>query len=562
MYGYRLEYSPIHLHYDEIFFGLQGHAIQTTGRDLNGLRLPVYFQLDSTANWYQPIAVYWTALVLSVAPLSDAAIRFPTVLVGTLNVVLTFYLARALLQSLAWATVAAVLLMLTPAHFIHSRVAMDYVYPLPFLLGWALWMVRFLDSRATRDVLIACSCLGLAFFSYIAGTALAPMYLLFTAALLASLNACRLVQAAIGAFALPIIAALGFIALYPDVVPHLMDKYGLIDSSAAGSSLDPLQRLRSSLTGYAVSDFMNRYWSFYSPGYLFVTGGSNLTNSTRAAGVFLPPLALLLLVGVVRSASEWRRRGAILLFGFCTAALPAALLPDYYAVDREMAKVPFAVVIATMGAAWLWRTPLARPVGAIVKVAAAVAALVALGYGTVTLAARGELSGSTPLLLVAAVAVFALGVAIERRRDWSPVVAISLVLVPFMFVPFHADYFDGYRLRASGWFGGNIRGALEDVIAREATAPEIHINTDIPYIRSYWKFYQAVYQREDLAEKTRFFDGRTIDLGTIRPGSLVLAAGDDPVTKGLAVQGELTPLSAIKDRADESDPVQFVVYRR
>jgi hypothetical protein len=34
------------------------------------------------------------------------------------------------------------------------------------------------------------------------------------------------------------------------------------------------------------------------------------------------------------------------------------------------------------------------------------------------------------------------------------------------------------------------------------------------------------------------------------------------VTKGLAVQGELTPLSAIKDRADESNPVQFVVYRR
>jgi hypothetical protein len=345
-------------------------------------------------------------------------------------------------------------------------------------------------------------------------------------------------------------------------VPHLMGKYGLGgDGPATAASMDPLQRLREAFTSNAISDWLNRYWSFYSPGYLFVTGGSNLTNSTRAAGVFLPPIALLLVVGIIRAAASRDLRGALLLFGFFTAAIPAAMLPDEFAIDREMAKVPFAILLATSGAEWLWTAGI-KPIGWLTRVAAALLALVAIGYGGLTLASRGSLSASTPLLIVVAIMVLVLGIAIDRRRNWSPIVAVSLVLIPVLFLPFRADYFDGYRLRASGWFGGNIRGAIEEVLRNEATAPQIHLSTDIPYIRSYWKFYLAVHHREDLAAKTKIFDGRTIDLSTIAPGSLVLAAGNDPVTNGIAQQGALTRQAAIKDRVDQSDAEQFVVFRR
>ena len=35
---------------------------------------------------------------------------------------------------------------LTPAHFVNSRIAMDYVYPLPFVLGWVLSLLISLDQ--------------------------------------------------------------------------------------------------------------------------------------------------------------------------------------------------------------------------------------------------------------------------------------------------------------------------------------------------------------------------------------------------------------------------------
>lgn len=562
LYSWRLNDTPIHLHYDEIFFGLQGQSIQSTGRDLNGLWLPVYFQLESTMNWYQPVGVYATALVLAVAPLSEAAIRFPAVIAGVINVVLLFFLARRLFRGTGWAVVAALLLMLTPAHFIHSRVAMDYVYPLPFLVGWAWCMACHLQRPTTWMVMLAATLLGLGFFSYIAGTALSMMYLAATLVVLWYTKDVARIPPALVGFAWPLAAAAVFLVFHPTVVPQLMDKYGLLSSSP--SDLDPMQTLRESFNRGAVSDALNRYWRFFSPGYLFATGGSNLTNSTREAGVFLPVLAPLMLAGLFQAALSRQVMGAIVIFGFLSAPIPAAMLPEEFAIDRQLIVVPFAVLLATMGAEWVWRLANARPIAALTRGGAGALALVAIVYGLFTLMRRGEFSSSTPILIVGAIGLLVIGEAIERRRNWAPAVAALLLLVPVMFVPFVADYFDGYRMRSSGWFGGNIRGAIDELIRMDdaTKSPEIHLSTDIPYIRSYWKFYLMVRHREDLAAKTKIFDGRTVDPAAIPPSSLVLAAANDPVTNGLAADGDLARAAAIKDRVDSSDAEQFVIFRR
>jgi 4-amino-4-deoxy-L-arabinose transferase-like glycosyltransferase len=563
LYGWRLDDSPMHLHYDELFFGLQGHSIHSTGRDMNGLRLPVYFQLESTMNWYQPVAVYWTAAVLTVLPLSDAAIRWPTVLAGTANVVLMFYLAFALFRRTSWAVVAALLLMLTPAHFIHSRVAMDYVYPLPFLMAWMICILHDLERPSKRMLFAATSFLGLGFFSYIAGTALTPMYLAATLAVMASRHDFRRMPVAIAGFAWPLVAAALFIAVHPEVVPQLLAKYDL-DSAESASGLDALQRVRESFNNNAVSDALNRYWRFYSPGYLFVTGGANLTNSTRAAGVFLPPLALLMLAGGVQAIVRWRVVGAIVWFGFLTAAIPAAVLPEEFTIDRELAKVPFAILLAVMGAEWLWRTSAAAAVAVTTKVIAGLIALLGAGYAVLTLVTRGEISASPPLLLAVAAGLFALGIAIERRRNWSPAVVALLLLVPVLFVPFVRDYFDGYRLRSAGWFGGNIRGAIEETIRRAdaAKAPEIHLSTDIPYIRTYWRFYLLSLEREDLFARTRVFDRLLLDSWNFPSGAVVLAAASDQSIGALAQRGQLRPLATVADAPDSPLEEQFVIYSR
>ena len=561
LYAWRLAYSPIHVHYDEIFFGLQAHAIHTTGRDLNGRWWPVYFQLENTFNWYQPMAVYWSAAVLSIIPLSDAAIRIPAVLVAVANVVLMFFVAKQLTKSVGWGLIAAVLLMLTPAHFIHSRLAMDYVYPLPFILAWLLLTLQYLDRPSSKTLALSSFCLGLGFFSYIAGTALMPMYLLATLAMvLWRRQPMSHAGMVIAGFAVPVIAAALFISVHPGTVTDLLQKYGY-GAAASTTGLDPLQRIREAVNERTVSDALNHYWRFFSPGYLFVTGGANLTNSTRAAGVFLWPIAIPLVVGLVSSLRQGGTVNALLWFGLLTAPIPATLMPEDYTVDRELALLPFAILLVTQGVRAMWDQPLTRKVGQLTRPIAAIAAAIAIGYAVLTLAQRGQMSSSAPLLLLAAAAVGAIGIALDRAASWRPVAAMTLVLIPLFFTPFLIDYFDGYRLRAAEWFGGNIRGAMEELVRldRESPATEIRLSTDVPYVRSYWRFYLTMWDRGDLLARTKEFDARSLGSIDLPANSYLLSGATDAATAALVDRRTIARVGGAGDVP--GGPEQFTIYR-
>ena len=68
LYAYRLSDSPIYLTPDEVVIGLDAHALATTGADLRGRTLPLYFPIDEFrvkgTIWYQPVIMYLTAAVL------------------------------------------------------------------------------------------------------------------------------------------------------------------------------------------------------------------------------------------------------------------------------------------------------------------------------------------------------------------------------------------------------------------------------------------------------------------------------------------------------------------
>ncbi len=151
LYGYGLDHTPPHLHHDEVVISLQAHSIATTARDFEGRLLPLYFHMPQVEEraWYQPAIVYFTALFLKVLPTTEASFRFPTAVIATVDVLLMFLTARRLFGAKRWGWVAAVLLAATPTHYILGRVAFDFIHPLPFVLGWLLAMLIYLERRDT-----------------------------------------------------------------------------------------------------------------------------------------------------------------------------------------------------------------------------------------------------------------------------------------------------------------------------------------------------------------------------------------------------------------------------
>jgi 4-amino-4-deoxy-L-arabinose transferase-like glycosyltransferase len=559
IYAPGLDFAPIYLKYEEVFFALESHAIASTLHDTHGRLLPVYFQVYDNA-WYQPALVYFTAMFFTILPVSDATLRFPTVVVGAIDIVLIYLVGRRLFKHEATAVCAAILLILTPAHFIQSRLAMDYVYPVPFALAWLLCVLLYLERPSPGRLFIAATCLGLGMFSYIAAVGIMPVYFLVTIAVVASAGRAGIRQyaAACAGFVWPMVLAVPFVLAHPEYLTATASRYG----PASAIHGDAFQRLRELFNYANLSERVAAYFDFFNPGYLFLSGGSNPVDSTRAAGVFALPIAVFCLVGIYQIV---RRRytpiEAILLVGFATAPIAAVTIPERYAIDRELVLLPYGILLAVVGVEYLWSAPTSRSLRMFYLPLAAAGALAGLSYAVWTMARQGRVTKSTIPLIATSCVLYAVGRSADRQRRWRPIAAALLVLVPLQFGYFYADYFTRYRVGTAMIFGGNLRGALEEVLAREPRQqpPAIYLSRSIPFVDYYWRLYIIKHRREDLLRRTEYFDSNTLVVGHVPARSLLVLELGAPSDQALVKGGGLTP---VKTALEPDNTAAFGVFQR
>jgi 4-amino-4-deoxy-L-arabinose transferase-like glycosyltransferase len=520
LYGTGLTHTPPHLHRDEVTIALQAHAIATTGHDRGGRLLPLYFRMDDLTeqhNWFQPQIIYLSALFLQLLPVTEASFRVPTVFVGALNVLLIYFVARRLFGSDRWALAAAALLAMTPAHFLHSRLAFDFIYPLPFVLVWLWCLLIFLERQRPAMLFAATSALGVGFFSYIASVVMMPVYLAFTAIVLVATRTLspRTALVALSGFAWPLLALIPWLATQPTFVFDVMNKYGV--GARSLEALDPgvhslddvVNNLRRRLNFAEMADRVTLYWSFLDPAFLFLSGGyTRMTNSTRLVGVFLAPFIVLIPLGLIQMVTVHRTvLSVVIVLGFFLAPLAAVLsVLEPYASDRELAVLVFGVLIATFGIERL-------------------------------LAMKGRW---------------------ERR-----IAVVLLAALPLHFLFFQYHYFGDYHGRSASWYEWNHHDALEAIIARETdarTPRQVYLSSGIEKnIAAFWRLALIKKERLDLLEHTTYFDSKVLDPSSIPSGSLVFVTVDDKPLLERIPSGEFRELFRAPEPAD--DPVFFVLER-
>lgn len=330
-YATRLGEVPVYVMHDEAQGALQAQSIATTGRDLSGRLLPLYFTEPEFPPGRDPALIYVTALGLKLLPFSEAGVRTPTALVAVLNVVLMFFVARRLFQSTAMGLVAAGMLLFTPIHFIRGRLLLSPLYSIPFILAWLWALARFEADRTPRKLAMAAIWLGLGAYSYLAAVVMMPAYLAVTLAIgYRRLGLSAAVKAA-AAFAATLMPMVLWYVTHPERNAQIVSAYQL-DANAES----PLTR------------WIGLYWSFFDPSFLFVTGDASLVNSTREAGFFPMVFAILLpigLYGVMRSRQPVPLAMAI---GLLTAPL-VSMISGAIEMNRVMFAIPFGVLVAAYG---------------------------------------------------------------------------------------------------------------------------------------------------------------------------------------------------------------------
>lgn len=553
LYASGLDRVPMHLHHDEIYFGLNAHAIAETGRDPLGRFMPVLFRMGDTYNWYPPLIIYFNALWLKVLPLSDIAVRLPNACIGLIDIVLMFFVARRMFTAPWLAVAAAAMLASTPAHFINSRIATDSLYPVTFVLGW-LWLIQRYEARPRSQTLLAATAvLGVGVYSYIGSVVTMPLYFLLTLGLLfAGRRPARAFAVSMAGFTAPLVVGLIFIALHPEVLGQYAAKYQL----SAGPQLNVFQQLREALTLSNISDHLNLFSSAFSPGYLFVTGGSNLAHSTRTAGVFLAPLALLMTIGVIDTIARPTRIKVLVLLGFLFAPLASAIVAEPFAVPRMLALVAFGVLLATLGLQQLWQAKLQHFPRVPAVAAGAGLILVGLAYGAWMAIREGHLSASSIVLVAAGAGVWLAAEATARRQDYRVVTVVLAGLMAGQFAVFAVDYFGAYRARSAARYEYNIRGAIEQALAVHSRQPSarFYVNDDILFVRGYWDFYLRMLNRRDLLDKAVWFNSENGLPADVDRGGVIVTDTNDRAMRTLSEMPSLAVVAYATDPVPDSDP--------
>jgi 4-amino-4-deoxy-L-arabinose transferase-like glycosyltransferase len=404
--------------------------------------------------------------VLRVLPLQESSIRLATVLVAALGVGLLYLLAAAIFQSRAVAMLVAGVMALSPTYYIHGRLALSVLYPVPFTVLWLLLLHHYLSKR--RKLLAAATgvVLGAGVYSYLAAAIMMPLYLLATIALLFRQGDRAGLTRVTAGFLLMLIPIALWQAVEPDRYANIVSAYRLFEDQP-GVQPAPVVTETGRLIGRRVDTF----WATLDPGTMFFTGESSLQISTREVGSVLTPVAVLLVLGLTTL-----RRGIsgvippwLWTFGLVTAPLPAVIMADVE-IRRWLVVLPFIAVIAGFGAARL-------------------------------------LQG-------------------DRRRQFVLASLVALCLVQFG--SFTRDFFGPYRERSSTWFGGNIRAAVVRVLdeARSEPPPLVYISSEIPWVDAYWQFYSLAKGQRELLHRTQYVRLSSGEMPAALSGAVLIA----PVT--------------------------------
>ena len=301
------------------------------------------------------------------------------------------------------------------------------------------------------------------------------------------LGSARYVRAAVVGFALPVLVAAVWLGFHAEMWRSLAGRYTVSSVHTVPSPVPP-----AALRYTALQERVAVYWDYFNPAYLFLSGGSNLSMTTRRVGVLLLPMSVLLGCGL---GECWRRRSSamigVLFVGLLAAPLPATFLGERYAIQRELVMLPFAVLVGVLGASFLLR---------------------------------------------------------HTQRAIRLAGVVLLIAMPVQFAYFYHDYFTDYRARSAFWFDpANFRGVAEYLIADSATVPaaRIYLREDLDDVVARWRFYLAKHRREDLLTRTSLFGEPGPDVGQLAPGSVLVLYANDPLVPVLLGQASCTLAATI-----------------
>lgn len=339
-FSYRLTQIPPGLTGDESAFGYNAILLSRNLRDENNRFLPVFVLSLGGKDWRQPVTQYFITFFFKIFGPSIYNLRITSVIITSISAVLIYLLAEKLMGK-PGAFLSLVFFITTPIIMIQSHLALDNIYPIPFILIWLLFLFTFEKDKKHIYLIISAISLGVSFYSYKGMRSFVPVWGLITLIyLFLPYLIHRNKNNFIKSFKPVLVFALALMPFFA-IIPYLEFKYA--GAVLSGTDFKNIE---------SVYKFFYYYLSSYDPSFLFVSGDLISTHSTQTHGMLLLASLPFFLAGLFKSIGK-DKFNKFLVVCFFTGPVLFGAVSSYHRASRLLGLVPIYCLISAMGAVWL-----------------------------------------------------------------------------------------------------------------------------------------------------------------------------------------------------------------
>ncbi|KKU02282.1 MAG: hypothetical protein UX04_C0001G0053 [Microgenomates group bacterium GW2011_GWF2_45_18] len=353
---YRLGSSPEGLLVDEVSFGYNAYSILKTGKDEHGKSFPVIF--EAFGDQKLPGLVYSTVPFIQLFGLSAVAVRMPSAIAGSILILVSYFLARAIHVRKATAVVLSAVVAWSPWTIILSRFGYESNLALLIWSTSLIFLIQSITKKKITSLIVFVSLLIFSWYFYIAYRVVGMLFLLAFGLFLLLQKRYR---------ELAVMGIVGCILMAP-ILPTLFSSQGTARFTQIGILHDRgigAQSLESQ--NYCFFHFSSRFcrilWNepfiigkalveravtFISPSYLFLEGDRYLPYLHDGRyGLFSLVLLPFFYYGIMHPPKQ--KKIVFLIYGgLLISILPMILAGDPQKV-RATPSFPFLLLLMGIG---------------------------------------------------------------------------------------------------------------------------------------------------------------------------------------------------------------------
>lgn len=357
-----INYNPPSLNWDEVSHGYNAYSILKTGRDEWGRFFPIT-NFRAYGDYPLPLNLYLTIPFISLFGINELSIRFPHAILGVLTVIASYYLAVGVTKNKKLALITAFLVAIHPWYLFTSRFVNQSNLSIFFLTAS---MALFFNREKNKYFLpVSFFLLVLTLFSYHTTRIFSPLLLLALLIIYRKEFVRYFKKKSRGSYISFIILLIFFLPLpliisNPETRARSSEVF-LIDDGVVGkiieerntSNLPPtVTRLLHNRPVYFVKEFANNYLGYFSPQYLFISGGTQYQFSIPGRGMLYLvslPFFYLGLLYVAKCGWLGKKDYKLLLVWLILAPIPASITKEYFAVLRSSPILPLPELFTSLG---------------------------------------------------------------------------------------------------------------------------------------------------------------------------------------------------------------------